>query len=183
MTTINVKGLADLQKFLDQLPAKIEGNVIRGALRAGARPILDAAKFAAPAGEPSEKGKKLYKLYIGALRDSIRISGRIDKRNGKITARVIAGRKNKKTGADVFYAHFIEYGTKPHALRKGARRQSGKYQDDKLLHPGIAPRPFMRPALDGQSSAAVVAAGEYIKKRLATKHGLDTADINIEAEA
>jgi hypothetical protein len=41
----------------------------------------------------------------------------------------------------------------------------------------------MRPALDGQSSAAVVAAGEYIKKRLATKHGLDTADINIEAEA
>jgi len=40
----------------------------------------------------------------------------------------------------------------------------------------------MRPAFDGQSSAAIMAAGEYIKKRLATKHGMDTADVNIEAE-
>lgn len=164
MTEIRVKGLSDLQKFLDQLPAKMEANVLRGALRAGAKPIRDAARNAAPIGEPSETNKNKYKLYAGALRDSIKISGRINKRDQKITASVKAGGK-AKSGADVFYAHFIEYGTRPH--------------DE---HPGIQPKPFMRPALDLQVSAAVAAAGEYIKKRLSTKHGLDTAEIMIEVD-
>ena len=164
MTTIGIKGLNDLQKFLDQLPSKMEANIIRGALRAGAKPIRDAAKAAAPTGEPSGTNKQRYRLYQGALRDSIRISGRIDRRDGKITASIKAGGKSKG-GADVFYANFIEYGTKPH----------GK-------HPGIQPRPFLRPAMDAQAGAAVVAVGEYIKKRLATKHDLDTADIVIEVD-
>jgi len=167
MTTINVKGLADLQRFLDQLPAKMEANVMRGALRAAAKPIKEEAQSMA---KP---------IKSGALRDSIRVSGRIDAHNGKVTASVKAG--GKKNGADVFYAHFIEFGTKPHSLKKGANRDSGKYQDVKH-HPGISSRPFMRPALDAQAGAAVEAAGEYIKKRLATKNGFDTSEINIELE-
>lgn len=168
MTNIKVKGLAELQTFLDQLPAKMEANVLRGALRAGAKPILEAAKSAAPVGEPSETNRKRYKLYAGALKDSIRISGRIDKRNGNVTASVKAGGKTK-SGADVFYAHMVEFGTKPHVIGDGT-------------HPGVQAKPFMRPALDAQSGAAIVAVGEYIKKRLATKNGLDTADIEIEIE-
>jgi len=168
MTNIKVKGLAELQTFLDQLPAKMEANVLRGALRAGAKPILGAAKSAAPVGEPSETNRKRYKLYAGALKDSIRISGRIDKRNGNVTASVKAGGKTK-SGADVFYAHMVEFGTKPHVIGDGT-------------HPGVQAKPFMRPALDAQSGAAIVAVGEYIKKRLATKNGLDTADIEIEIE-
>lgn len=168
MTDIKVKGLAELQTFLDQLPAKMEANVLRGALRAGAKPLLAAAKAAAPVGEPSETNRNRYKLYAGALRDSVRISGRIDKRNGKITASVKAGGKTK-SGADVFYAHMVEFGTKPHVIGDGT-------------HPGVQAKPFMRPALDAQSGAAIVAVGEYIKKRLATKNGLDTADIEIEIE-
>jgi len=165
MTDIKVKGLAELQTFLDQLPAKMEANVLRGALRAGAKPLLESAKAAAPVGEPSEANRRRYRLYAGALRDSIRISGRIDRRNGNITAKVVAGGKTK-SGADVFYAHMVEFGTKPHIIGDGT-------------HPGVQAKPFMRPALDAQSQAAVVATGEYIKKRLAKKHGLDTADIEI----
>lgn len=168
MTDIKVKGLAELQTFLDQLPVKMEANVLRGALRAGAKPILEAAKAAAPVGEPSETNRNRYKLYAGALRDSVRISGRIDKRNGKVTASVKAGGKTK-SGADVFYSHMVEFGTKPHVIGDGT-------------HPGVQAKPFMRPALDAQSGAAVVAVGEYIKKRLATKNGLDTADIEIGVE-
>ena len=37
----------------------------------------------------------------------------------------------------------------------------------------------MRPAIDSQAQNAILAAGEYIKKRLSTKHGLDTAEIEI----
>ena len=40
----------------------------------------------------------------------------------------------------------------------------------------------MRPALDSQATRAVVAAGEYIKRRLATKHGLDTSGVMIEGD-
>ena len=44
MTDIKVKGLEELQKFLDQLPAKMEANVLRGSLRSGAKVIANAAK-------------------------------------------------------------------------------------------------------------------------------------------
>ena len=166
MSDIRVSGLAELQAFLDQLPAKMEANVMRGALRAGIKPIKEIAVANCPTGEPSETNKRKYKLYSGALRDSIRISGRIDKRKGNVIARLVAGGKTK-TGADVFYANMVEFGTKPHVIGDG-------------VDPGVIPKPFMRPALDSEASAAVVAVGEYIKKRLATKNGLDTADINIE---
>lgn len=169
MSEIRVNGLADLQKFLDQLPAKIETNVMRGALRAGAKAVLEAARQNAPVGEPSETNKRKYSLYAGALRDSLRLSVKIDRRKSQVVARVVAGGKSKKTGADVYYSNMVEFGTRKHIIGDGQ-------------HPGVAARPFLRPALDSQASSAVAATGEYIKKRLATKNGLDTSEINIEAE-
>ena len=50
-------------------------------------------------------------------------------------------------------------------------------------HPGARAQPFMRPALDARASDATVAAAQYMKERLATKHGLDTGDVEIEAQA
>lgn len=172
-TEFQVKGLKELQRFLDTLPAKVEANIMRGALRAGAKPILESARSSAPVGEPSENGRKKYNHYVGALRDSFRVSGRINSRKGEVTVSVKAGGKVKKTGADVFYAHMVEFGTKPHAIRKGG----------KVSHPGTSPRPFMRPALDSKSGEAVVAAGNYIKRRLSTKHGLDVGDIDISLDS
>lgn len=169
MSDIRVNGFADLQKFLDQLPAKIETNVIRGALRAGAKSILEAAKQNVPVGEPNRENVRLYGGYAGALRDSIRISGRINKKKGNVTVSVKAGGKSNKTGADVFYAHMVEFGTKPHIIGDG-------------VHPGVMPKPFMRPALDTEANTAVLAVGEYIKRRLSVKNGLDTSDIEIGIE-
>lgn len=163
MSEIRITGLDELQKLLNTLPAKMEANILRGALRAGAKPILEMAMDNAPVGEPSETNKRKYGVYKGALRDSLRISARIDRRNGNVTASVKAGGKSRKTGANVFYAHIVEYtGAAPHGN-----------------HPGIVARPFMRTALDARSGDAVVAVGEYIRKRLDTKHGLDVADITI----
>ncbi|MBK7493596.1 MAG: HK97 gp10 family phage protein [Nitrosomonas sp.] len=121
MAEIKVKGLDELQSFLDQLPAKVEANIMRAALRAGAKPILAAAKANVPVGEPSRKGAELYKHYSGALRDSIRVSARIDRREGKVTASIKAGGKVGKTGANVFYAHMVEFGTRPHSLSKNGK--------------------------------------------------------------
>jgi hypothetical protein len=99
------------------------------------------------------------------------VGARIDRRNGQVVAYIRAGGRIKKNGAVPFYAHFLEYGVRPHSLTKGGKGDNN--------HPGIAPRAYMRPALDAEAKNAVIAAGEYIKRRLQMKHGIDTKDIAI----
>lgn len=166
---VHVKGLADLQKFLDQLPAKMEKNVVRGALRAAAKVVLPVAKA------------NIHSVS-GDLAASLKI--RTGGRGGRVSALVYTR---------VFYAPMVEWGTRPHTITAKNRRglSFGGLFFQSVHHPGISPygaksaigpHAFMRPALDTQAGAAVVAAGEYVKKRLATKQGLDTADIGIEEQ-
>lgn len=161
---INVTGLSDLQEFLDQLTPKVERNVMRGALRAGMMVVLPAARQ----GIHSVSGELAAGLKVGT-----RAQG------GLVTANI------KATGPHAFVAKWVEYGTKAHFIGgqpgHGLRFPDGQIVEG-VVHPGAAPHPFMRPALDGQASSAVVAAAEYMKERLATKEGLDTSDISIEAD-
>lgn len=181
MSEVHVTGLADLQKFLDQLPVKVEMNVMRGALRAGAKLIKDDAVARCPVGKPSAEGARLYGGYAGALRDSIRLSAR--RKGSVLSVSVKAGGKTRQ-GADVWYAHLIEFtGAVAHIIRSTNRKAlsfgkaGGVFRS--VLHPGMKAKPFLRPALDAQASNAVVAAAEYMKKRLATKQGLDTSEVQI----
>lgn len=181
MSEIHVTGLADLQKFLDQLPKKLEANVVRGSLRAGAMVVLKQAKSNVPVGKPNAENVRLYGGYAGALRDSIRVSTKI--KGGKVIASVKAGGKTKK-GADAFYAQMVEYGTSAHIIKA----KPGKFMSigggylRQVEHPGTRARPFLRPALDSQAGAAIAAAAEYMKHRLSTKEGMNTADVEIEVE-
>lgn len=162
MSEVRVKGLADLNKLLQQLPAKLEANVLRGALRAGAKVVMEDAKARVP-------------VDTGQLRDGLKISTR--SRRGVVSASV------KATGKHSFIAPWIEYGVAAHQItaRKGGWMFFGGMFAKSVDHPGMQARPFMRPALDGRAQAAVVAAAEYMKRKLSTKHGLDTADVEIEA--
>lgn len=171
--------------MLDTLPAKLERNVMRGAMRAGMKPVLEAARRGVP-------------VRTGRLRDSLKISTRA---RGRIVSASVRTRD--------FVAKFVEFGTRAHLIsardtdkpvnwRASARQgrlvrvsmrtvnrlvlRIGNWFTSSVQHPGAKPRPFMRPALDGQAQAAVVAAAEYMKLRLATKHGLDTAHITIEGD-
>ena len=173
MAQIRVRGLADLNKFLQDLPVKMEANILRGALRAGLKPIKEAAVQNCPVGDPNDENRIKYGGYRGALRDSIRISGRFDKKQARVIARLVVGGRSRQ-GADVWYAHLIELtGAAPHSL---------SWRNTELNHPGFRPKPFLRPALDAQANNAVLAAADYIKKRLATKNGLNTADIELGIE-
>lgn len=179
---INIRGLLQLQWFLDQLPAKVERNILRGALRAGAQPILAAAKASAPVARPSTENSKERGGYAGALRDSLRITTKIVNSRTVIASVKVGGKR--KGSADVYYARWVEYGTRQHVIKAkpGGKLSFGGSFYDFVLHPGAKPSPFLRPALDSQHRQAIVAAAEYMKNRLATKHGLDTADIIIEVE-
>lgn len=186
---INVKGLKELQDLLDKLPAKVEANIMRGALRAGAKPIRSAA-----INNINSKS--------GELAAGIKVSTRI---KGGVVSATIATR-----GDSGYKANFVEYGTRAHlisvqdnekkinyrlsrkrgvtvleSMRTINRRvlQIGRnFVGPTVDHPGAKPHPFMRPALDSEGQNAAMAAAAYIKRRLSAKHGLDVADIDIGIE-
>lgn len=152
-----VKGLSELSKMLDQLPEKIHRNVLRGALRAGMKPVQGEAKLLAP----KDSAEMAADLKIGTKG-----------KNGEVIASL------KATGKHGYLATWNEFGVQPHVI-PGPLNINGNVVLN-VEHPGVQPHPFMRPALDAKASEAVIAAGEYIKQRLSTKHGLNTADIILE---
>lgn len=164
---VNIKGGRELAKALQELPIKIEKNIMRSALRAGANVIKNEAKANVP-------------VDSGDLKSSIKVS--TNSRRGNVTAKVRAG--NKK----VWYTHFVEFGTAARIIKpKGritAKKGKLKFNDvyvDLVNHPGSRAKPFMRPAFDSKSNEAIVATGKKIKKRL-TAVGINTPDFGIADE-
>lgn len=161
MAEVHVRGLAELQKFLDQLPAKMEANVMRSALRAGANVVREEAMRNVP-------------VKSGLLKAGLKVSTR--SRRGVVTANVRA------TGKHAYIAPWIEYGTSAYEIKPKKSKSlffAGLFS--KLIqHPGIKAKPFLRPALDHKAHAALVAIREQIKKRL-TKQGLNVSEVEIEA--
>ena len=157
MSDVRVKGLAELQRALDTLPAKIESNIMRGALRAGANVIKAEAKAQVP-------------RRSGKLASSIRVS--VSLRRGTVKASVKAGGRGK---GGAWYARLVELGTKAHVIkaRPGSALNVHGTLVSSVQHPGAHPKPFLRPAMDSRAQAAVEAVREYIRTRLASKHGID----------
>jgi len=165
MLEIKIKGLAELQRALDELPDKIERNILRSALRQGAKVIETEAKRQVP-------------VRTGKLRDSIRTSVRL--RDGQPVATVTAGGRGK---GRPFYAHLVEFGAKAHFIKPKAAHSlffAGIARNG-VDHPGAQKHPFMRPALDAAVQAAVLAFGQQIQRRL-TKEGIDAPDIALDPD-
>lgn len=143
MADFEVQGLKELNDALQELPAKLERNVLRGAIRAGAVVIADEARSKAPVLVDADPRR-----VFGALAKSIRPMG-VKSKNGMLTGGVVAGgaatvgRGDNKVQADAFYARFVEYGTVK-----------------------MAPRPFLRPAIDMKTGAAIDATADYIRGRV-----------------
>jgi len=182
MAEAEIKGMKELSKFMQDLPLKIERNVMRSSMRAGAKVLMVKAKAKAPVGPANAENKKLYGGYAGALRDSIRIG--TDAKFGKIRAYVRAGGKNKKTGADVYYAHIIEWGAKAHPIKasKGGFLRIGNFFAKAIWHPGIKARAFMRPTLDMYWRQAVEDTAKKMRATLEKKNGLTTPASKVEGD-
>ena len=147
-TDFKMEGGAELVKALQELPVKIERNVMRGTMRAAAKPMAKRAKALAP-------------VDTGALKQSVRVSTKA--RRGRVTATITAG-----NGKDVYYAHMVEFGTAAHLIKPKTKKSLGFKGGEFAYanHPGITPRPFMRTAMDTEAGASVQAAIAYAKKRL-----------------
>lgn len=139
-----VMGLAELDKALKEFPAKMEQKILRGGLRAGAKRLEAIVLANVPVDE-------------GDLKASIRT---------KTTAR--RGEVRSIVTAHSWKAKFIEFGTAEHFI-KPKRRKSLFFAGlarEVVHHPGTAPNPFMRRALDTGQLQAVQATADYIRSRI-----------------
>jgi HK97 gp10 family phage protein len=160
--TTNVKGLRELDSFLSQLEPKLQRNVLRGGLRAGMGVVLPAAK----SGVHSVSGELAAGLKLGTRYKDGVVMGYI-----------------KTTGKHSFLAKWVEFGTRAHQIRAkdGSFYFGGRFVKS-VQHPGAQKKPFMRPALDAEAQPAIIAMAEYIRNKLSTKFGLDTAGIAFEGD-
>lgn len=165
---MNVQGLAEVEKALDNLGKSVGKSVLRRSLRKAAAPMRDRAKELAPVDD-------------GELRDSIIVGGMLNKsqrsKHRKLTAdersavELFVG-PSYKLGAGGRHGHLVEFGTAPHivgGLFAGAQ------------HPGTAPQPFMRPAFDAEARPTIErlkpllwAEIDRVARRQAKKNGWET---------
>jgi hypothetical protein len=160
-----IQGLDGFLQFLSDSPGKVQEELHVG-LFAGAQLIEARAKANCPVAPPNSENAALYHDYFGALRDSIRVV--MSEKGTRVTASVRAG-GTTPSGADVYYAHLIEYtGAAPHII-KGRDGQPISFNGrsyESIHHPGFAPHPFLRPALDMNELAAIGLIDQAIEAAL-----------------
>lgn len=164
---VNVTGLKELDALLKTLPANIQKNVMRGAIRAGLNEIGGIAK---------EVLTSSGHVKSGDLRKSIRVSfKRKSEKLGWMRGHLLAGDKK------AWYSHIIEFGSgsfyagtgtgsvkAPYEIKARTRKSlffGGKMRES-VIHPGVRPSPFMRPAMDSGQTRAIDRFAEYVAKRL-----------------
>lgn len=153
---IKLYGFDELDKAFERVKDESKGDVLRKALREGARVVLDAAKRKVPkdTGELSRNIRmKFVKKGLYSAQYNIFVA-RSRKRKVNGTLQVVGGG---------YYGHMIEYGTGlygPKGREYWIPRKSGKVVKfidkrtgkevvvERFKHPGMRPRPFMRPAFD-----------------------------------
>lgn len=151
-----IVGGRELADELAKFSVKLEKNIMRGALRAGAVEIRDEVRQRAP-------------VASGDLKKSVRVTSRVQK--GRVSASVKVG--NTKA----WYAHFVEFGTRPHVIKAkpGRAMRFGGTTTAQVSHPGIVGRPFIRPGADEATPRALVEVTKYIRARM-TKERLNQPD-------
>lgn len=164
---VQVSGLKELDALLKELPTIVEARVMRAALRKGQMVLADAVKSML---------QQNNSVDTGALMRSIKVRfRRKHEKWGYIRSYVIAGDK------DAYYAHILEFGSASFYTGKG-KTVGGPYvisaKKAKYLliaggtpvksvkHPGVRPKPFMRPAFDLYSDAAIDAVVNYLQERI-----------------
>jgi HK97 gp10 family phage protein len=159
-----IKGGSEVAALIAQLPIEIEQKILRNGLAAGANVIRDEAKSLAP--------KK-----SGELADDIKTTRGTGE--GYVYAKI------RLSGKHAFLGRFMEYGVAPHQIWARSKESlviNGVPIGKRVWHPGLAPRPFMRPALDARAGEAVQAVADYLTRYL--KWGPITAPtVSVDQEA
>jgi len=153
-TSVKISGLRELARTIDRLPAELKKRAEVPVLRAGAKPINQAAKRRVSVGNEEFPGllKKSLGIVVKKLKGiySARIGARtgFKKSLGSKIARKTKGKKKKGEAYEAFknptqYSYGVEMGT----------RHS-------------APRPFIRPAIDSTKGEVLGAMSKGLETHL-----------------
>jgi len=126
---------------LEKLEEKIQKKLVRKAMRAGAKVLLEEAKARVP-------------VKTGNLKKSLGINSRTKKGN---IVMYISPREGKSAKYDGFYGRFVELG---HILRERCKGKRGKI----IKH--ISPKPFLRPAFEAKGEEAVRVFTKTLKEEV-----------------
>jgi HK97 gp10 family phage protein len=144
---IDIQGLEEVKKAMNNLDAKLSRKLLMQALRKATNPFMKTAKqLAYPASQSYRKGGGKFKgtkMPPGNLRKSIGYKAIL---RYPPVIYIGPGRGAGKK-YDAYYAHWIEYGR-------------DAYKDK------IIPRPFMRPAWDINKDAAIEIIRKYLYDEL-----------------
>jgi len=151
---ITLAGGEALSALLVHLPAELERTILKDALRAGAEPILDAAKQKCPvSGDDTDPHK-------GELRESIKL--RVTSSKG--TVRATVGSREGDFKGETFYGPMVEYGHAQGEAKGGGPIHIQLAGQWVTLTPGtqVTPHPYMRPAFDENKEKATKIVGDEI---------------------
>jgi HK97 gp10 family phage protein len=138
--TIQITGLADLEKRLLDFPDKLARNILRGAIRAGAVVVQKEARSKAPKStEPHMlgKGNKRVEIQPGTLKKSIKVRlAPFRSRTQPVEYWIYVSKK-------AWYWKFQEFGTSRHAAQ-----------------------PFLRTGFETKKQEAVERIRDYLTARI-----------------
>jgi HK97 gp10 family phage protein len=140
--------LGRLLKKFEGMPEKLMNNALKAGVRAAAAEVRNEARMLAP----RKTGKLAKSIHVKLRRSSNKNVIRFSVSTGK------------------FYARFIEFGASPHQialLNKKLLSSNDIAYGGKVNHPGLTPKPFMRPALDIKESKIVGIVAKKIEERVA----------------
>jgi HK97 gp10 family phage protein len=153
MISVQITGLKELQKALNELPKEIQGRPLRSAVSAAAKVIVDDVKARVPVGETGNLKTAVYRYRSRRNSATGRETFFVGIRQGKAQYKDTAynrrkGRvgKNYKTAGEAYYWRFLEFGT--------AKMQA---------------KPFLRPAFEANKSRAVDVMKERLGKAIQTQ--------------
>ncbi|EAO8184580.1 hypothetical protein AHV57_28640 [Salmonella enterica] len=164
-----IDGLQALDEQLGELSGVVQAKILRKVVREAMQPVLSAT---------IRNYTSEWHSVTGQLENSFGLRVRIPKNN--TWADVIASvgvftnkRLKEQTGSRMdapLVAWWLEHGVEPHATGNGAKRARDKHQDRGIQHPGIAAKPFIRPAFDSNLEQIMAsqkeALGRLIDKAL-----------------
>ena len=174
--TVQVRGLAELERKLQDLPVKLAKKHLRDALRAGGnvfkRQMQANLQGHRLSGELASGitvktgagvgGGLLGKASLGPFTIAA-VTGK-DTSQGTASAQI--GPARRKGG---WRAHFLEFGTRGHFIRpknKKVLARGGKIFGKIAVHPGARKHPFIAPAFDAKKEEATRVIAERLRRGL-----------------
>ena len=169
----------------------LEPRVVRPAVRKGladaGKLMLASAKANLRANRSVETRTLLRSMgrrvvtYRGGRGVAVIVGPRVDTRKGprggkgRAFSRLVTrpGSRTAKLAVPAWYAHLVEFGTRPHSVARGAKLESGKgrrpLRQVAPFHPGARPKPFLRPAFEAHKGSVLALVRARLREALTKK--------------